>query len=261
MICGRDPESLDAGVKAAADDGLVLHAVRADVTDERSVAALFERLAEDAPPLGLCVNNAGNNFSRRLVSVKERSDGPPLLSPHPLEDFERVVTSLLTGTFLVGRHAAQAMLTAGTPGAIVNISSTVRHGAYGQSAYCAAKSGVEALTRTWATELGEYGIRVSAVAPGVIDGEALRRRSAANERHAAYMSDLRRHVPLRRWCDERDVAEAVAFAADNPSVTGTVLEVDAGGLPARVPPPADRTPTTRTAAATADLPEKAEKTA
>lgn len=114
-----------------------------------------------------------------------------------------MVTSLLTGTFLVGRHAAQAMLTAGTPGAIVNISSTVRHGAYGQSAYCAAKSGVEALTRTWATELGEYGIRVSAVAPGVIDGEALRRRSAANERHAAYMSDLRRHVPLRRWCDER----------------------------------------------------------
>lgn len=57
------------------------------------------------------------------------------------------------------------------------------------------------------------------------------------------------------------MAEAVAFAADNPSVTGTVLEVDAGGLPARVPPPADRTPTTRTAAATADLPEKAEKTA
>ncbi|WP_432057870.1 SDR family NAD(P)-dependent oxidoreductase [Streptomyces sp. bgisy022] len=261
VICGRDPESLDAAVKAAADDGLALHAVRADVTDERSVAELFERLAEDAPPLGLCVNNAGSNFSRRLVSVRERPGGPPLLSPHPLEDFERVVTSLLTGTFLVGRHAAQTMLAAGTPGAIVNISSTVRRGAYGQSAYCAAKSGVEALTRTWATELGEYGIRVSAVAPGVVDGEALRRRSAASERHAAYMADLRRHVPLRRWCDEEDVAEAVAFAADNPSVTGTVLEVDAGGLPARVLPPADRIPATSTTTATADLTEEAENTA
>lgn len=261
MICGRDPDSLDAAVKAAADDGIALHAVRADVTDEDSVAGLFDHLAVEAPPLGLCVNNAGNNFSRRLVSVRERPDGPPLLSPHPLEDFERVVTSLLTGTFLVGRHAAQAMLAAGTPGAIVNISSTVRRGAYGQSAYCAAKSGVEALTRTWATELGEYGIRVSAVAPGVVDGEALRRRSAASERHAAYMADLRRHVPLRRWCDERDVAEAVAFAADNPSVTGTVLEVDAGGLPARVLPPAGPDTETRTTAATADLPEKAENTA
>ncbi|NEC43841.1 SDR family oxidoreductase [Streptomyces sp. SID8016] len=261
VICGRDPDSLDAAVKAAADDGIALHAVRADVTDEESVAGLFDHLAVEAPPLGLCVNNAGNNFSRRLVSVRERPDGPPLLSPHPLEDFERVVTSLLTGTFLVGRHAAQAMLAAGTPGAIVNISSTVRRGAYGQSAYCAAKSGVEALTRTWATELGEYGIRVSAVAPGVVDGEALRRRSAASERHAAYMADLRRHVPLRRWCDERDVAEAVAFAADNPSVTGTVLEVDAGGLPARVLPPAGPDTETRTTAATADLPEKAENTA
>ncbi|MGI5440559.1 SDR family NAD(P)-dependent oxidoreductase [Streptomyces shenzhenensis] len=270
VICGRDPESLDAGVKTAADDGLVLHAARADVTDERSVGALFARLAEDSPPLGLCVNNAGNNFSRRLVSVKEQPGGPPLLSPHPLEDFERVVTSLLTGTFLVGRHAAQAMLAAGTPGAIVNISSTVRHGAYGQSAYCAAKSGVEALTRTWAAELGEHGIRVSAVAPGVIDGEALRRRSAASERHAAYMAELQRHVPLRRWCDEQDVAEAVAFAADNPSVTGAVLEVDAGGLPARVLPPAGRTASpaaeeraarASTAAARADLPEKAENTA
>ncbi|MEU2095132.1 SDR family NAD(P)-dependent oxidoreductase [Streptomyces globisporus] len=261
VICGRDPDSLDTAVKAAADDGTALHAVRADVTDEGSVAELFERLAEDAPPLGLCVNNAGNNFSRRLVSVKERPDGPPVLSPHPLEDFERVVTSLLTGTFLVGRHAAQAMLAAGTPGAIVNISSTVRRGAYGQSAYCAAKSGVEALTRTWAIELGEYGIRVSAVAPGVVDGETLRRRSEASERHAAYMADLRRHVPLRRWCDEKDVAEAVAFAADNPSVTGTVLEIDAGGLPARVLPPVGRTTGTRTTAATADLPEKAENTA
>jgi 3-oxoacyl-[acyl-carrier protein] reductase len=54
------------------------------------------------------------------------------------------------------------------------------------------------------------------------------------------MEDLRRHVPLGRWCDERDVAEAVLFAADNPSVTGTVLEIDAGGLPSRVLPPADR---------------------
>ncbi|MFF7878200.1 SDR family NAD(P)-dependent oxidoreductase [Streptomyces californicus] len=261
VICGRDPDSLDAAVKAAADDGIALRPVRADVTDEDSVAGLFDHLAVEAPPLGLCVNNAGNNFSRRLVSVRERPDGPPLLSPHPLEDFERVVTSLLTGTFLVGRHAAQAMLAAGTPGAIVNISSTVRRGAYGQSAYCAAKSGVEALTRTWATELGEYGIRVSAVAPGVVDGEALRRRSAASERHAAYMADLRRHVPLRRWCDERDVAEAVAFAADNPSVTGTVLEVDAGGLPARVLPPAGPDTEIRTTAATADLPEKAENTA
>ncbi len=57
MICGRDPDSLDAAVKAAADDGIALRAVRADVTDEDSVAGLFDHLAVEAPPLGLCVNN------------------------------------------------------------------------------------------------------------------------------------------------------------------------------------------------------------
>ncbi|CAO0831549.1 SDR family oxidoreductase OS=Streptomyces microflavus OX=1919 GN=G3I39_13215 PE=3 SV=1 [Streptomyces microflavus] len=68
-------------------------------------------------------------------------------------------------------------------------------------------------------------------------------------------------MPLRRWCDERDVAEAVAFAADNPSVTGTVLEVDGGGLPARAPAPGRPDRRASTTAASADLPEKAENTA
>ncbi|WP_234376983.1 SDR family NAD(P)-dependent oxidoreductase [Streptomyces sp. TP-A0356] len=241
VICARSRDHLDACVKSAAADGLTLHAVRADVTDEASVDALFARLSAEAPPLELCVNNAGRNYSHRLVSVRPGENGTPRLSPHPVQDFEWTVRLCLTGVFLVGRAAAEAMLAAGTRGAIVNISSTVRHGAYGQSAYCAAKAGVESLTRTWATELGEYGIRVAAVAPGVLDGEALRRRTSASPRHAAYMDDLRRHVPLRRWCDERDVAEAVAFVADNPSVTGTVLEVDAGGLPARVLATTNRT--------------------
>ena len=261
VICGRDVDRLERCARSAAGDGLTLHPTPADVTDPESVAGLFRTLAAEAPPLGLCVNNAGRNRSHQLVKVRATPEGKPRLTPHPLEDFEQTVRLLLTGTFLVGRHAAETMLAAGTPGAIVNISSTVRHGAYAQSAYCAAKAGVESLTRTWATELGEYGIRVSAVAPGVVAGEALRRRTAANERHAAYMADLRSHVPLRRWCDEADVAEAVAFAADNPSVTGTVLEVDAGGLPPRIPAPGTRTARSARDVATTDVSKEAEKTA
>ncbi|CAO0831566.1 hypothetical protein SMICM17S_12717 [Streptomyces microflavus] len=76
VICGRDTESLDAAVKAAADDGLVLHAVRADAP-ARSVAALFERLAEDAHRSGSASTTPGTT-SRRLAGVKEQPDGPPL---------------------------------------------------------------------------------------------------------------------------------------------------------------------------------------
>ncbi len=235
VICGRSEEDLDARVREAAEEGVELHRVRADVTDPASVDALFEELAESAPPLELCVNNAGGNYSHRLVGVREGDDpGDRELKPHPVDTWERTVRLCLTGVFLVGRRAAEAMLRAGTPGVIVNISSAVSAGSYGQSAYSAAKAGVESLTRTWAVELGEYGIRAVAVSPGVIDGAALRRRSAASPRHAAYMEALRGHVPLRRWCSEQDIATTVAFAARNTAITGTVLEVDGGGLPSRV---------------------------
>lgn len=226
VIAGRDRQTLRRAVEAAAAEGLELYPVQADVTSEESVGALFQQM--DGPP-DLCVNNAGSNYNHKLVGG--RTGG---LRPHPFADWETTVRLCLTGTFLVSREAAAAMLAADTPGTIVNISSAVRNGAFGQSAYAAAKAGVESLTRTWAVELGECGIRVVAIAPGVLDGDALRRRSTANPRHAEYMSRLREQIPLRRWCDEQDVAEAVAFAAANPSLTGTVIEIDGGGLPRRV---------------------------
>ncbi|MFD7508706.1 SDR family NAD(P)-dependent oxidoreductase [Streptomyces sp. NPDC059853] len=236
VICGRDPATLEEQVRRAAGDGLTLHAVPADVTDEASVTALFDHLAAEAPPLEVCVANAGGNYSHRLVSVREAADGTRTLRPHPADSWDRTVRACLTGVFLTGRAGAELMLRQrpGGGGVLINISSAVSAGAYGQSAYCAAKAGVESLTRTWAVELGEYGIRSVAVSPGVIDGEALRRRSAASDRHAAYMATLRRHVPLRRWCTEEDIADAVVFAARNPSTTGTVMEVDGGGLPSRI---------------------------
>jgi 3-oxoacyl-[acyl-carrier protein] reductase len=201
-----------------------LQAVQADVTCEEAVRALFR-----GEPFDLCVNNAGANRTHQLV--KPGQDG---LRPHPLSTWENTIRLCLTAVFLVGREAATAMLRAGRAGTIVNISSAARHGGFGQSAYSAAKAGVDALTRTWAVELGEHGIRVVGVAPGVVDGSALRKRISDNPRHADYMSRLQEHVPLRRWCTEEDIADAVVFAARNPSLTGTVLEVDGGGLPQRV---------------------------
>jgi 3-oxoacyl-[acyl-carrier protein] reductase len=135
VICSRSQQDLDTCVKSAAEEGLELHAFRADVTEEASVEALFSHLSAEAPPLDLCVNNAGRNYSHRLVGVRPGRDGTTLLSPHPVEDFERTVRLCLTGVFFVGRAAAAAMLAAGTPGASINISSTVRRGAYGQSAH------------------------------------------------------------------------------------------------------------------------------
>ncbi|NEA97771.1 SDR family NAD(P)-dependent oxidoreductase [Streptomyces sp. SID13726] len=231
-VLGLDPGRLDKVRAMAAAEELPLHAVRADVTSEESVRAVFAELT-GSRPLHLCVNNAGRNLSRLLLRAP-RADGGELLT-HPLDEWERTLRLCLTGVFLVGREAAAAMVRHGVGGTIVNVSSGLAAGAYGQSAYTAAKAGVEALTRTWSYELGGHGIRVVAVAPGVMDGEALREKSTALPRHARYMDGLKRFVPLGRWGAEEEVADAVCFAARNPYVTGSVIRVDGGGPPGWVP--------------------------
>lgn len=227
----RDPARLDAAVADAAARGLRLEPCPADVTSEQSVARLFTRL-RDLGPVQVCVNCAGVNLSMPLIGAEPGAapGGEPV--GHPLAEWERIIRLCLTGVFLVGRQAAAAMVAGAVPGVIVNISSAARRGARGQSAYTAAKSGVDALTRTWSLELARHGIRVVGVAPGVVDGAALREKTAADPRHAARMERLRTRVPLRRWAREDEVADAVCFAVANDYVTGTVLEVHGGGIPA-----------------------------
>lgn len=230
-VAGRDEETLKQAADTALERGLLLHTARADVTDETSVRQLFAEVTADGP-LRLCVNNAGANSAQLLVKPSKEPGGEA--RRYPLEKWEDTLRLCLTGVFLSGREAAAAMVEAEVPGVIVNVSSASRHGAYGQSGYTAAKSGVDALTRTWSLELARYGIRVVGVAPGVIDSEALRRHSANDPRHAAYMERLQGRVPLRRWASVEEVADAVSFAAGNGYLTGTTLEVDGGGLPDQV---------------------------
>ncbi|WP_158882701.1 SDR family NAD(P)-dependent oxidoreductase [Amycolatopsis anabasis] len=223
-IAGRDRAALREAVAKADERGLKLVPEQADVTDEHSVAELFDRLdAVDA-----CVHCAGTNHGELLVEVDW--DG---VRTHSADSWERTLRLGLTGTFLVGRSAAARMVQANRGGVLVTISSAVRHGAFGQSAYSATKAGVDALTRTWALELARHDIRVVGVAPGVVDGNALRARLASEPAHERRMAALLRGVPLGRWAREQEVADAVLFAVGNDYVTGTVLEVDGGGIPDR----------------------------
>lgn len=229
VICARSLERLERQAAVARGEGLVMWPVVADITDERDVDVLMTRV-EELGGLDLCVNNAGTNNSHQLV---RQSPSTGEIRRYPLPDWERTIDLCLMGTFLIGRGAAALMLPQHR-GVIVNISSSVRRGAFGQSAYAAAKAGVESLTRTWAYELGDHGVRVVAVTPGILDGERLRERVAANPRHGEYLEMLKQQQPLQRWTSAEDVCAAVRFAADNTSLTGTILEVDCGGVPPRV---------------------------
>jgi NAD(P)-dependent dehydrogenase (short-subunit alcohol dehydrogenase family) len=149
---------------ASAPDGVTLLA--ADVTDEAGVRAALARIDDDGQELRLAVSCAGIAPAARILSRG---------GPHDLDLFCRVVEINLVGTFNVLRLAADAMsrLAAdadGQRGVVVNTASIAAFEAQaGQIAYAASKAGVAGMTITAARDLARHGIRVVAIAPGIVD--------------------------------------------------------------------------------------------
>ena len=202
----------------AGEVGREISAHHLDVTDHDQVRAVMSEVAAVKGGLDVLVNNAGWS---RIEPVAEMS----------LETWQRCLDVDLTGTFVCMRHALPAMI-AGGGGSIINISSiaawemSTEHGA----AYSAAKAGVLALTRVAAAENGAHGVRVNAVAPGLIYNDFLR-RIYPEEFFDDYLS---RKAVLDRIGQPDDVAGMVSFLASNEAsyVTGEVFTVS-GGVSAR----------------------------
>jgi 3-oxoacyl-[acyl-carrier protein] reductase len=128
----------------------------------------------------------------------------------------------LTGVFLGGREAAARMVALGSGGVIISTSSISRAGNIGQSNYAATKAGVVALTTTWAKELGRFGIRTGAIAPGFTRTEILATmKPELIERALA-------GVPIKRMAEVAEMAHAAVFIAENDYFSGRVVELDGG---------------------------------
>ena len=189
-----------------------------DVTDHEQVRAVIDDMVTRRDRLDVLVNNAGWS---KIEPVAEMS----------LQTWQRCLDVDLTGTFVCMRYALPIMIARGG-GSIINISSiaawemSADHGA----AYSAAKAGVLALTRVAAAENGVHGVRVNAVAPGLIHNEFLR-RIYPQEFFDRYLAEK---AFLGRVGRPADVAGMVSFlASDDASyVTGEVLTVS-GGVSAR----------------------------
>ncbi|MDE0494978.1 MAG: SDR family oxidoreductase [Acidimicrobiaceae bacterium] len=202
----------------AGEVGREISAHHLDVTDHDQVRAVMSEVAAAKGGLDVLVNNAGWS---RIEPVAEMS----------LETWQRCLDVDLTGTFVCMRHALPAMIDSGG-GSIINISSiaawemSTEHGA----AYSAAKAGVLALTRVAAAENGAHGVRVNAVAPGLIYNDFLR-RIYPEEFFDDYLS---RKAVLDRIGRPEDVAGMVSFLASDEAsyVTGEVFTVS-GGVSAR----------------------------
>ncbi|WP_279151802.1 SDR family oxidoreductase [Photobacterium iliopiscarium] len=189
----------------------------ADVTDEEQVDQAFMHIMEDFEYIDILINNAGILDDGLLIQKSEMG-----IKKMSLDQFQTVMNVNVTGTFLCAREAAKWMVENETKGVIINISSAARAGNIGQTNYAASKAAVTTMAVGWARELGQYGIRVAAIAPGLIDTPmAAQINDEAIEKMLAM-------VPLARIGEASEIAHSVRFIIENDYFTGRVLEIDGG---------------------------------
>jgi NAD(P)-dependent dehydrogenase (short-subunit alcohol dehydrogenase family) len=213
----EDQSSAEQVVAAARAAGARALAVAGDVADHDDVNTLFAAAASLGTVTGL-VNNAG-----LTAHIGDLADTPvPVL--------RRVVDVNLVGALLCARRAAQLMSTArgGSGGAIVNVSSAAATlgSAHEYVHYAAAKAGVEAMTVGLARELADQGVRVNAVAPGMVRTDIHAAAGAADR-----LERVLPRIPMGRIGEPAEIAPAIAWllGPEAAYVTGTSIRV-AGGL-------------------------------
>lgn len=195
------------------------HALGCDLQDAAAAEALVERAVRALGGLDALINCAGVVKYQRVGAI-----APAALA-------EQLSVNLVA-PFLIAQCAATHMRAASVRGSIVNIASTLGvRPAPDTAAYAASKAGLIATTRAFALELGAHGIRVNAVAPGVIDTDMVRApRPSGSGNVDEQLESLRKLHPLGRLGTPEDVADAVLYLLDAEFVTGTVFTVDGGLL-------------------------------
>lgn len=189
-----------------------------DVTDSSAVDTTLKTIFETGFEPDVLINNAGIIHSEPLVNMLSRDE-----RVHSRESWRRVMSADLDSVFYVTGRVVDHMLAKRRKGVVISISSISANGNPGQSAYSAAKAGVNALTRTWAKELGGMGLRFASIAPGFIDTPST--RAALSE---AAVTRLQQQIPLRRLGELENIYLAARHIIENDYLTGTVLEIDGG---------------------------------
>jgi 3-oxoacyl-[acyl-carrier protein] reductase len=215
VICDVNVEQGDAMVQALGPEHSYC---KVDVTNREAVQKWVDDVAETYGQIDVLVNNAGILADATLVKVK---DGQ-LVKQMAEDAFDRVIAVNLKGVFNCTQAVAPHMIRQGS-GVILNASSVVGlDGNFGQTNYVATKAGVVGMTKVWARELGRHGIRVNALAPGLIATEIL--SSMPDE----VLDRMRKRIPLGRLGKPEEVANAYLFLASDEAsfISGAVLRVD-----------------------------------
>jgi NAD(P)-dependent dehydrogenase (short-subunit alcohol dehydrogenase family) len=212
-----DLQPVDDHVDRLRSSGAQVAGLSGDVSSEAFVQQLAQWIAREYGTVDGLVNNAGIS----LIAPAEETTAA---------QWQRVMDVNLFGPFLLCRYLGALMLEQ-RRGSIVNVASVAGlAGVSHRSAYNASKHGLIGLTKTLAAEWGGRGVRVNAVCPGWIKTEM----DAADQGRGAYSdADIENRVPMARFATAADVAEAIAFLADDDRsgfINGVTLPVDGGWI-------------------------------
>lgn len=192
--------------------------VRCDVSDEKQILAVLDKVDSRFGRLDILVNDAAWQLNKPLLETTT-------------EEFEQVMRINVTGSFIFLRESAKRMIAKGIPGAIVNFASTFAVvGSPGYLAYHASKGAIASMTRAAAIALQPHGIRVNAVAPGTVDTPGLHdgARDTGDERRG--LESFLALQPLKRFGQPEEIANLVRFLVDEQAsfVHGAVVMADGG---------------------------------
>ena len=209
----RDVESVADEIRAAG--GIALPLV-SDVGDEAAVRALLDRTLQEFGRVDYIVNNAGAARGRDRVPVVDM----------PIDAWDTVIRVNLRGTFLMSKIFGKHLIEAGHGGSVVNISSIAgKLLPPNTSAYAASKAGIQALTASMAQEVGQYGIRVNAICPGLVDTVRI-----DDIRGTPAWDQATNRIPLRRMGSGEEIAWLTAYLCSDQGswVTGQSINIDGG---------------------------------
>ena len=216
-VCSRVVE--DGGLEAVVEDikrlGRRSLGIQADTSRKSDVDSMVQKVMDQLGAIDILVNNAGVMMMAPFLEMSE-------------EFWDKHMVVNLKGYYLFSQAVAKRMVER-RKGCIINIASDLAFKAIpAMSAYCVSKAGIIMLTRALAQELGQYGIRVNAIAPGLVKTE-LSRPNWSNPDFLKFMESI---TPLGRIGEPNEIADAALFLASKGSsyISGSTLLVNGGGL-------------------------------
>lgn len=213
IISGRSEEKLQAVVEEIRQDGGKADYRTFDIRDEAAATQAISSILEQYGKLDGLVNNAGGQFPAPLEKISKKG-------------FQTVVENNLVGGFLLAREAyKQCFKQHG--GAIINITADCVNGFPGMGHTGAARAGMENFTKTAAWEWGRFGVRVNAIAPGIVASSGLATYDDATRKRILMAGQM---IPLNRIATEAEISSAICFLLSPAAsfINGEIMHIDGG---------------------------------